>query len=729
MAMHLVRIVTLLFGLAAASCLACGGDADARGRDVAAVRDQVSPPVARIKPNRLIEHGRTREDPYNWLRAAENPEVIAYLEAENAYAARRLAAIKPLTDEIAAELRARAAQHDASVPYYDNGYLYERRFTDGAQFPVISRHKDAPGAAEEVVLDIPALAAGHSYYRLNRWVVSPDGARVAFAVDFTGGRGHRLFVREIATGELIDTGIVNAAASIAFAADSKTLFYVRQEPKTVRAFEVWRHRIGADPDNDVRVYLEQDPRFEVFVSVAKSRRYIMITADGEDTNEMRYLRADTPEGEFAVMEPRRKGVRYFANHVVDRFFIRTNFDAPDYRLMTAPQATPDASHWTELVPHRPGHHLVRFEPFNDFVTFDEEREGTVSVHVLRLSDGRETTVPVPAGIGVATTDFFYGGFGGNRDAASHVLRLRFSAPLHPESTYDFDMTTGVLTLRKEDPAMRWFDPKKYVAQRINATAPDGEEVPVTLVYRKDLRQPGGNPALLYGYGAYGISTRPVFSNFGFSLVDRGFVYAIAHVRGGHERGERWYEEGHGLKKRNSFTDFIAAGEALTAAGFADRRALFAQGGSAGGLLVAAAANQRPDLFAGIIAEVPFVDVLTTTSDASVPLTTLEYDEWGDPANKEDYDNIRSYSPYDNIERKAYPAMFVTAGIYDTQVSYGEPAKWVARLRATKTDDHELIFKTNMGAGHAGRPGRLGTVDETAEFSAWLISQAGRARGE
>jgi oligopeptidase B len=722
------RIFALLFGLAWLFALAGGGVAEARAQG-AAVPYNAGPPVARIVPKQKIEHGRTRDDPYAWLRAGKNPQVIAYLQAENAYAKRRLAAIKPLTDEIAAELRARAAQEDTSVPYRDNGYVYERRYTHAAQFPVILRHKDVPGAAEEIVLDIPALAAGHSYYRLNRWVVSPDGARVAFAVDYTGGRSHHLFVREIATGEVHDEGISDAAPSIAFAADSKTLFYTRQEPKTVRSFEVWRHRIGTARDNDVRVYVEHDPRFEVFVSLSKSRRYVMLTADGEDTSEMRYLRADTPEGEFAVMEPRHKGVRYSANHVGDRFFIRTNLDAPDYRLMTAPQATPDASHWTELVPYRPGHYLARFEAFNDFVAFDEGQEGNVSVHVLRRSDGRETTVPVPAGIGVATTKFSDGGFAGNRDADSHVLRLRFSAPLHPESIYDFDMVTGALMLRKDDPAVRWFDPKKYELRRIDATAPDGEKVPVTLVYRKDLRQPGGNPALLYGYGAYGISTRPLFSNFQFSLIDRGFVYAIAHVRGGRERGERWYEEGHGLKKRNSFTDFIAAAEALIADGFADRRALFAQGGSAGGLLVAAVANMRPGLFAGIIAEVPFVDVLTTTSDASVPLTTLEYEEWGNPANKEDYDNIRSYSPYDNIERKAYPAMFVTAGLYDTQVSYAEPAKWVARLRATKTDDHELIFKTNMGAGHSGRPGRLGTADETAEFSAWLISQAERARRE
>jgi oligopeptidase B len=685
-----------------------------------------SPPVARVIPKTVIEHGRVRTDNYDWLRNTEDPEGIAYVEAENAYADRRLRPIKPLVDEIAAELRERVANEDASVPYLDNGYLYERRFTDGAQYPVIVRHKNVPGAPEEVVLDIAALAAGHPFYRVNRWEVSPDGARIAFAVDFTGGRRHRLFVRTIATGEVADEGIVDAAASFAFAADSETLFYVRVEPKTVRSYEVWRHRIGADPANDVLVYAEPDPQFAVYVFLSKSRQYILIGCDQENTSEFRYLRADQPTGAFAVMEPRRTGVSYFANHVADKFFIRTNLDAPDYRLMTAPQDKPDAAHWVELIPNRPGRYLWRFEPFNDFVAFDEEHEGVVSAHVLRLSDMREVTVPLPTTIGVATTELFFGGFGGNRDPAARRLRLRFTAPLHPESTYDFDVPSGTLTLRKQDPAVRWFRRDAYQLDRISATAPDGEHVPVTLVYRKDLRRPGGNPTVLLGYGAYGVSSRPVFTAATFSLIDRGFVYAVAHVRGGHERGERWYDQGRLMNKRNTFTDFIAAGEAVIANGYADRRALFAQGRSAGGLLVGAVANLRPELFAGIVAEAPFVDVITSMSDPSVPLTTLEYEEWGNPAIKDQYDYMRSYSPYDNVAPKAYPAMFVTAAIHDSQVSYAEAAKWVARLRATKTDNHELLLKVDMDAGHSGPSGRLGSLRATAEISAWLLTQAARA---
>ena len=722
--MRSIRLAIVSFGIAILCSIVPGPNHALRAEGASSA--SAAPPIARAVSKTLVEHGRPRTDNYDWLRNGNDPEVMAYIAAENAFADDRLSRVKPLADEIAAELRQREAPADASVPYLDNGYLYERRYSDGSQYPVLVRRKNAPGGPEEVVLDIAALAAGNPYYRVNRWEVSPDGARVAFAVDFTGARRHRLFVRTIATGEVADEGLVDAAASFAFAADGETLFYVRVEPQTVRSSEVWRHRIGTDAAADALVFAEQDPRFEVFVFPSKSRKYVLIASDQENTSEMRFLRADEPDGAFAVMEPRRVGVRYFANHAGGRFFIRTNLDAPDYRLMSAPQDRPEAAHWTEVIPHQPGHYLWRFEPFDDFLAVDEEYEGAIAVRVFRLSDMHEITVPLPTAIGVATTDFVFGGFGGNRDPAARVLRLRLSAPLQPESTYDFDMTSGSLTLRKQDAAASWFHPDAYALDRITVTAPDGEQVPVTILYRKDLRRRGGNPTVLLGYGAYGFSTRPVFTTAVFSLIDRGFAYALAHVRGGHERGERWYEQGRLLNKRNTFTDFIAAAEAVIASGHADRTALFAQGRSAGGLLVGAVANLRPDLFAGIVAEVPFVDVITTMSDASAPLTTLEYEEWGNPAVKDQYDYMLSYSPYDNIERKAYPAMFVTAALHDSQVSYAEAAKWVARLRATKTDDRELLFKVDMGAGHSGPSGRLGSVEETAAITAWLVAQAGRA---
>jgi oligopeptidase B len=710
----------------APSLVALGLLAFASGRQAAFLpayaADTAVPPVARVVPKEFLEFGQKRIDNYDWLRDRDDPAVADLLRAENAYVDARLKPLKPLVNELAAELKARSVEADVSVPYSDNGYLYERRFTRGAPYPVIVRRKDTAEAPEEIVLDVGALAAGHPQYRLGYWTVSPDNTRVAFAVDFTGNREFRVFVRTIATGKVVDQGIVDVAANLVFAADSETLFYVRNEAKTVRSYQVWRHRLGADAAGDALVYEEKDPTFSISLELSKSRQFIFMEIDEERTSEVRYLPADRPTDEFKIMQPRTSDVLYHADHVGDRFFIRTNLDAPDYRIVTAPQATPDAAHWTELIAQQPGQHLSHFETFDNFIAIDVDRDGNSVIRAFRLSDMHEIDVPRSSEIGVAST-FFFGGTGGNRVPSSNVLRFRFTAPLQPQSIYDFNMASGALTLRKQDPATKWFKPEPYGLARIFATAPDGERVPVTLVYRKDMRRSGGNPALVVGYGSYGISFRPTFTGSTFSLIDRGFVYAIAHVRGGHEMGERWYDEGRVLNKRNTFTDFIAATQALIAQGYADPKAIFAQGRSAGGLLMGAVANMRPDLYAGIVAEVPFVDVITTMSDASVPLTTLEYQEWGNPAIKPQYDYMLSYSPYDNVKRQNYPALFITAGFHDSQVSYAEPAKWVARLRALKTGDHEILFKTNMGAGHGGRSGRLGSLTEDAEIMAWLLAHA------
>jgi oligopeptidase B len=408
--------------------------------------------------------------------------------------------------------------------------------------------------------------------------------------------------------------------------------------------------------------------------------------------------------------------------VGDAFFIRTNLDAPDFRLMSAPEATPAARHWKEIVPEQPGHHLSHFEAFETFVAVDVEDESGTTIRVFNLADLREIPVPRPAAIGIASSSF-----GDDNEAnlnpATKKLRFHFSSPVEPQCVYEFDVTRGTLTLLKQDPATHWFDRRRYVLDQLTATAPDGERVPITIVYRKDMLHPGGNPTLILGYGAYGLSLGATFTRSVFSLIDRGFVYAIAHVRGGHEKGERWYAEGRMLNKRNTFTDFIAVTETLIAKGCSDSRAIFAQGGSAGGLLMGTIANLRPDLYAGIVAEVPFVDIVTTMSDASAPLTTFEYDEWGNPAAEPEYAYMLSYSPYDNVARRSYPAMFVTAGFYDSQVSYAEPAKWVAKLRASKTDMHDLVFKTDMTAGHDGHSGRLGSIEESAEIMGWLIAHA------
>jgi oligopeptidase B len=680
-------------------------------------------PIAPVMPTTFKAFGGVRIDNYDWLRDRKDPRVVPYLNAENAYANARLEPIKPLVDELAAELRAREAQEDASVPVTYNNYVYERRFSQGAQYPYIVRHKDAAGAREEIVLDVSALAAGHpQHYQLGSWTVSPDNKQVAFAIDFTGGREFRIFVRSIETGETVDQGIENASSDLVFAADSYTLFYVRNEPTTLRAYQVWLHRVGTNPNSDVVIYEESDPTFSVSIGLSMSRKLALVNINEERTSEFRYLPIDQPMGELKVIEPRRRGVIYDVDHVGDEFFIRTNLDAPDFRLMSAPQATPTALHWREIVPEEPGRHLSHFEAFDTFVAVDVEDETGTSIRVFSLPELREIPVPRPAAIGVASSVFREDNEA-NLDPAATVLRFHFSNPLVPQCVYDFDVTTGALTLRKQDPASLWCDRHRYVLDQFSATAPDGERVPITIVYRKGMWHPGGNPTLIVGYGAYGLSLRANFTRSAFSLIDRGFVYAIAHVRGGHEKGERWYAEGRMLNKRNTFTDFIAVTETLMAKGYADSRAIFAQGGSAGGLLMGTIANLRPDLYAGIVAEVPFVDIVTTMSDASAPLTTLEYNEWGNPTERQEYDYMLSYSPYDNVARKDYPAMFVTAGFYDSQVSYAEPAKWVAKLRASKTDTHDLVFKTDMTAGHDGRSGRLGSVEESADIMAWLIAHA------
>ena len=676
-------------------------------------------PVAPVVPKTFKAFGGVRIDNYDWLRDCKDPRVVSYLDAENAYANARLEPIKPLVDELAAELKAREAQEYASVPATSNGYVYEHRFSQGAQYPYIVRHKDVPGAQEEIVLNVGELAAGHQQYQLGSWTVSPDNNRVAFAVDFTGGREFRICVRSIATAETVDQGIDNASSDLVFAADSNALFYVRNDPTTLRSYQVWLHRLGTNPTSDVLIYEENDTTFSVSIGLSNSRKLALVSISEERTSEFRYLPIDHPTAELKLIEPRRQGVIYEVDHVGDEFFIRTNLDAPDFRLMSAPQATPTASHWREIVPEEPGHHLSHFEAFETFVAVDVEDETGTAIRVFTVPELREIPVPRPAAIGVASCDDNEA----NLDPVATVLRFHFSNPLVPQCVYDFDVTTGVLTLRKQAPAGHWFDRHRYVLDQLSATASDGERVPITVVYRKGMRHSGGNPTLIVGYGAYGLSLRATFTRSTFSLIDRGFIYAIAHVRGGHEKGERWYEQGRMLNKRNTFTDFIAVTETLIAQGYADSRAIFAQGGSAGGLLMGTIANLRPDLYAGIVAEVPFVDVVTTMSDASVPLTTLEYDEWGNPAVRHEYDYMLSYSPYDNVARKNYPPMFVTAGFYDSQVSYAEPAKWVAKLRASKTDTHDLVFKTDMAAGHDGRSGRLSSIEESAEIMGWLITHA------
>ena len=683
-----------------------------------------TPPVAPIEAKTFEEFGRVRVDPYYWLRNRRDPRVSALLGAENAYADARLEQIKPLVDELAGELRARATPEDVSVPAAYNGFLYQRRFVEGSQYPLIVRWKDLAGTSqEEVVLNVKALAASRAeQFQLGSWVISSNNKRLAFTVDLSGDREFRVFVRTLSTGDVLDEGIGNAASNVVFADAGEALFYVRNELKTVRPYQVWRHRVGSDTTKDELIYEETDRTFSVSIYLSKSRAFMLLNLEGEHTSEVRYLDLRKPAGELRIIEPRRQGVIYEIDHVGKEFFIRTNLDAPDFRLMNAPEVSPDSSNWTEFVAQEPGHYLSHFEIFETFVAVDIEDEDGMRIRAFGFPHGREIPVPRPAEIGVASSSFPNDNEA-NLQPASTVLRFRFSGPLQPECIYDFDVSNGSLSLRKQDRAISWFNRDQYMVDRRYAMASDGETVPITIVYRKDLRRTAGNPILIMGYGAYGLSMQSTFTPSVFSLLDRGFIQAIGHVRGGREKGDRWYAEGRLLNKRNTFTDFIAVTETLIAQGYADPQAVFARGSSAGGLLMGVVANMRPDLYAGIVAEVAFVDVITTMSDPSVPLTTLEYQEWGNPAVKREYDYMLSYSPYDNVAQKDYPAMFVTAGFYDSQVSYVEPAKWVARLRVNKADMNELLLRTDMVAGHEGRSGRGGSNRQDAEIMGWLIAHA------
>ena len=463
-------------------------------------------PIAPVVPKMFVEFGDLRIDNYDWLRDRKDPQVVAYLDAENAYADARLKPIKPLVEALAAELKVRATPSDLSVPTAYDGYVYERRFVQGAQYPLILRRKDGPGTSqEEVVLDVGALAAGHPHqYQLGSWTVSPNNKRVAFTVDFNGDREFRIFVRTLSTGEVVDEGIANAASSLVFAGDSETIFYVRNEPTTVRSYQVWRHRIGSDTTSDVLIYEEKDPTFSVSLDLSKSRKFMLLNIDGEHTSEVRYLAVDQPAGDLKLIEPRRRGVIYEMDHAGGKFFIRTNLDAPDFRLMSAPQVSPEAAHWTELVPQEVGHYLSHLEAFETFVAVDIEDESGTKIRAFSLPDGREIPVPRPAGIGVASSTFENDNEA-NLEPAATVLRFNFSGPLQPECIYDFDVTTGALSLRKQDPASSWFDRNQYAVDRRYAIASDGESVPITIVYRKEMRRPGGNPTLIVGYGAYGLS--------------------------------------------------------------------------------------------------------------------------------------------------------------------------------------------------------------------------------
>ena len=680
-----------------------------------------SPPLADRRPHRTEIHGDVRVDDYYWLRDRESTDVIAYLEAENAYTDSVLAHTAGLQEKLFEEIVSRIDPTDMSVPYRLGEFYYYGRFEEGKEYPLFCRRRETMEAPEEVLLDGPRMAEGQSYFHVAARAISWSHNLLAYAVDYVGRRMYTIRIRDLRTGEDLPEEIPLSSGSMAWAADDTHLFYVRMDPETLRGCQVWRHRVGTDVENDVLVYEESDDTFALGVDRTKSKEYLFIGSYHKIRSEFRYLRSDDPDGEFTLFHPRDGEHEYYVDHFGGHFYITTNDGAKNFRLMRCPVGDTSRSSWEEIIPHREDVLIEDVEIFHDFLVLEERRDGLVRLRIRPWSGGEEHYVEFeePAyDVGLSINPSF----------DSTLLRLEYTSMTTPPTVYDYDMEGRVKKLLKRQRVLGDFDPDRYRTERIHATAGDGREIPVSIVHRKDFVRNGGSPLLLYGYGSYGMSTDAAFSPSRLSLLDRGFAFAIAHVRGGQELGRAWYEDGKMAKKMNTFTDFIACAEELVARGYTSEDRLYAVGGSAGGLLLGAVMNLRPDLFAGMIAAVPFVDVVTTMLDDTIPLTTGEYDEWGNPHEPDAYRCMMEYSPYDNVEAKEYPHLLVTSGLHDSQVQYWEPTKWVAKLRRLKTNGNRLLLHTNMDAGHGGASGRFEQFREVALQYAFLLDLAGMVEG-
>ena len=661
-------------------------------------------------------HGDVRFDDYYWLRNRDDAEVIAYLEAENRYLDHCLAHAKAFQTELFEEIKGRIKQTDVSVPYQEGTHRYYWRYEDGREYRIHCRQK-VGHADEQIILDVNALAEGHDFCDVELLDVSPEENILAYAIDTVGRRQYALCFLDLISGETLPDVIPDVTANAVWANDNRTLFYTRQHPSTLRAYQVFRHRLGRDVGADELVYQEDDETFGCGVGRSRSKRFILAGSYHTLTTEYHYLDAERPEGEFTVFLPREREHEYHVDHFRDRFYIRTNKEARNFRLVETDDSRPGVEHWREVIPHRNDVLLETYELFNRYLVVQERMDGLVRLRVRPWEGEGEHEVQFPEPAYDAYIDAH------NRVVDTPILRFGYSSLSTPESTYDYDMRTGRRTLLKQEEVVGGFDPAEYHTERLYATADDGTRIPISLVSRVGTPKDGSSPLLLYGYGSYGISMDADFHSPRLSLLDRGFVFAIAHVRGGEELGRQWYDDGKLLKKKNTFTDFIACGEALVDRRYTAPDRLFAMGGSAGGLLMGAVLNMRPDLFHGVVAHVPFVDVVTTMLDDTIPLTTGEYDEWGNPGDADYYAYIKSYSPYDNVSGQAYPHLLVMTGLHDSQVQYWEPAKWVAKLRTHNTNDSLVLLKTNMDAGHGGASGRYQRYRETALQYAFLIDLA------
>ena len=678
----------------------------------------IQPPVAKKVPKELSIHGDTRVDNYYWLNQREDMEVIEYLNEENAYKDSLMAHTTPFQEKLFEEIKGRIKQTDMSVPYTENGYSYQTKYEEGKEYPIYVRNEGDKNGKEQIMLDVNVLARGFSYYNISGRSVSPDNKLLAYGEDTLSRRIYTLKIKNLATGEMLTDVIPNTTGSAVWGNDNKTLFYTVKD-ESLRAYKIYRHILGTDAAKDELLFHEKDDTFNVYCWKSKSKKYIMIGSFQTLASEFRTLDADNPRGEFKIFQPRdyKNKLEYSVSHFEDKFYIKTNLDAKNFRVMETPVNATGIENWKEVIPHRDDVLIEGVEIFKDFKVISERVKGITNLRVIKNA-GEDYNIDFPDDSYLAYTSV-------NPEFDTDLLRIGYTSLTTPNSTFDFNVNSKEMELLKQQEVLGKFDAKDYVSERLFAKSRDGVDVPISLVYKKDTKLGPTTPLLLYGYGSYGNSMDPYFSSTRLSLLDRGFVFAIAHIRGGEEMGRQWYEDGKLLKKKNTFNDFIDCAEYLIAKKYTSKDNLFGMGGSAGGLLMGAVINMRPDLWKGVIAAVPFVDVVTTMLDETIPLTTGEFDEWGNPKNKEYYDYIKTYSPYDNIEAKDYPAMMVTTGLHDSQVQYWEPAKWVAKLRDMKTDNNPLVMHCNMTTGHGGASGRFERFKETAMQYAFFLDLAGK----
>jgi len=685
------------------------------GISVIAQTENGKPPVARKAAKITVIHNEQLSDDYFWLREKSNPEVISYLEAENAYTERVMKPTAAFQEALYKEMVSRIKETDINVPYREGDYFYYSRTEQGKQYPIYARKRGSVDAKEEITIDLNELSKGQKFTALGAYSVSNDGNLLAYSIDSTGFREYRLYIKDLNTGAILPDDVGNVQIAL-WANDNKTVFYTTEDAAK-RDYRVYRHKLGDDKAKDVLVYEEKDELFTVTVGKSRSKAYIFIGSESLTATEYSYIPADRPTQPLTLIRPREDNHEYYPDHHGDLFFIRTNDMGKNFRLVSAPLNDPQKKNWKEVVPHRKSVMLEDADFFADFYVLSERENGLPKMRITELSGGKSFDLEFPEPVYSAS-------LAQNREFTSTVLRFNYQSLVTPGSVYDYDMRTRKRVLLKQTPVLGGYDAAKYKSERVYASAADGTRIPVSLVYKKNLKRDGSRPMLLYGYGSYGFPYPVNFSSARLSLLDRGVIMAIAHIRGGGEMGKEWHDQGRMMNKKNTFTDFIASAEHLIDEKYTSKDRLVIIGGSAGGLLMGAVTNMRPDLFKAVVSQVPFVDVINTMLDASIPLTVPEYQEWGNPNEKPAYEYMKSYSPYDNIAAKDYPTILVETSLNDSQVMYWEPAKYVAKLRAMKKDNNVLMLKTNMGAGHGGASGRYDFLKEVAFDYAFILGQVG-----